>query len=70
MTCIGEGVHGCNWCEAPPLVWVELAPPRLWLGPAAVVEALLAGCNTLTSRMSPKVGCSMPSAMVEILGGC
>jgi hypothetical protein len=60
----------CPWRRlvgAPPLVWVELAPPAFWLDPAAVVEVLLllARCCNSTSRMSPKATCSRPLAMVE-----
>jgi hypothetical protein len=47
------------------LVWVELVPPTFWLDPAVVVETLLPGHNTSTFGMSPKVGCSEPSTMVE-----
>jgi hypothetical protein len=47
------------------LVWVEVTPLAFWLDPAAVVEVLLVGCKTLTSRMSPRVGFSEPSTMVE-----
>jgi hypothetical protein len=43
MTCIGEGAHWGDWCGAPLLVWVELAPPSFLLDPAAVVDVLLAG---------------------------
>jgi hypothetical protein len=49
---------------APPLVWVELAPPVFWLDPAAMVGVLLAGRSTWTSGISPKVGCSEPLVMV------
>jgi hypothetical protein len=64
---MGEGAHGGNWCGAPPLIWVELVPLMLWHDPGAVVEVLLLGRSTSTSGMSPKVGCSEPSAMVEII---
>jgi hypothetical protein len=50
---------------APPLVWVELAPPVFWLDPAAMVGVLLAGRSTWTSGISPKVGCSEPLVMVQ-----
>jgi hypothetical protein len=65
MTCIAEGARGGDWCEAPPLVLVELAPPPFWLEPVAVVDMLLAGWCSWTSGISPKVGCSGPSVMVE-----
>jgi hypothetical protein len=48
------------------LVWVELAPLRLWLDPATMVEALLlAGCCNSTSGTSLKAMFSRPSAMVD-----
>jgi hypothetical protein len=50
---------------APPCVWVELVPPLFWLEPTAVVDMLLAGWSSWTSRISPKVECSEPSVMVE-----
>jgi hypothetical protein len=50
-----------DWCEAPPLVWVELAAPPFYLEPAAV--DMLAGCGW-TCGIVLKVGCSTPSAMV------
>jgi hypothetical protein len=65
MTCIGKSAHLGDWCGAPLLVWVELAPPRLWLDTTAVVEALLARCSTWTFGMLLEVGCSEPSAMLE-----
>jgi hypothetical protein len=64
MTYIGKGACAGDWCGAPPLVWVELAPPRFWRDPAAAVD-MLAGWCSWTSGMSPKDGCSEPSAMVE-----
>jgi hypothetical protein len=64
MTCINEGAHGGDWCEAPPLVWVELAPLAFLLDPAVVVDVLLAGCWNWTSGISPKASCSRPSVMV------
>jgi hypothetical protein len=65
MTCINKGALRGDWFGVPPLVCVELVPPMFWLDHAAVVEVLLAECRTSTSRMSPKVGCSEPSAMME-----
>jgi hypothetical protein len=65
MTCIGKGACEGDWCGAPSLVWVELAPSMFLLDPAAVVEVLLAGSRTSTFVMSPKVGCSKPLEMVE-----
>jgi hypothetical protein len=65
MTCIGEDARGGDWCGAPPLVSIELTPTAFWLDPAAVMEVLLAGCNTSTSGMSPNVKCSEPSVIVE-----
>jgi hypothetical protein len=62
MTCTCEGALGCDWCGAPPLVWVELVPPPLWLEPAAVVD-MLTSCSW-NSGMLSKVGCSTSSAMV------
>jgi hypothetical protein len=64
MTCAGEGARRGDWCRAPPLVWVELAPLLFWLEPAAVVD-MLAGWCSWTSRMSLKVERSEPSAMAE-----
>jgi hypothetical protein len=40
-------------------------PLAFWLDPVAVVEVLLAGCRTSTFRISSRVRCSRPSAMVE-----
>jgi hypothetical protein len=65
MTYTGEGARGGNWCGAPPLVWVELAPLAFWLDSTIVMEVLLAGCRTLTFGISLKVGCTEPLAMVE-----
>jgi hypothetical protein len=65
MICIDEGAQSGDWCGAPPLVWVELLPLAFWLDLAAAVEALLDGCDTSTSGMSPKVGNFKPSVMVE-----
>jgi hypothetical protein len=65
MTCIGEDACRGNWCGAPPLIWVELAPLTFWLDPAIVVETLFTGRITSTSGISLKVGCSKPSVMVE-----
>jgi hypothetical protein len=65
MTCIGYGTRGGVWCGTPLLVWVELAPPAFWLNSAMVVDVLFTRCCSRTSGMSPKVGCSKASAMVE-----
>jgi hypothetical protein len=65
MTCISEGAHGGDWCRAPPLVWVELVPSVFWLDPAAVVDMLLTRCCSWTPGISPKVGCSNPSMILE-----
>jgi hypothetical protein len=64
MSCVGEGARIGDWCEAPPLVWVELAALPFWLEPTTVVD-MLAGWCSWTSRMSPAVERSKPSAMVE-----
>jgi hypothetical protein len=45
------------------VVWVELAVPLFWLGPATVVD-MWVGLWSCTSGMSPKVGCSGSSVMV------
>jgi hypothetical protein len=50
---------------APPLVWIELAPLTFLLDLVVVVNVLLAGYCSWTSGMSPKVGCSELSVMVE-----
>jgi hypothetical protein len=56
----GNGVQCLHW------FWVELVPLTFWLDVLlAVMDVLLAGCYNWTSGMSPKVGCSEPSAMVE-----
>jgi hypothetical protein len=65
MPCISEGARWGDWCEAPPLVWVELVPPPFWLEATAVVDMLLASWCSCTSGMSPKAGFSGPLAMVE-----
>jgi hypothetical protein len=43
----------------------QAAPPPFWLEPVIVVDVFLAGWYSWTLWMSPKVGCSKPSAMVE-----
>jgi hypothetical protein len=62
MTCIGEGARGGDWCGAPLLVRVELAPPLFWLEPTVVVDMLLVGWCSLTSW---KAGYSRSLVMVE-----
>jgi hypothetical protein len=65
MTYIGKGACGGDWCGAPPLVWVELAPLAFLLDPAVVVEVLLlTGRWNWTYGMSLKASCSGPSVMV------
>jgi hypothetical protein len=48
----------------PPLVWVELVSPSFWLETDDVKDIVDAWCSW-SSGMSPKVGCSDPSAMVD-----
>jgi hypothetical protein len=64
ITLLG-GIFGGDCYGAPLLVWVKLAPSPFWLEPAVVVDMLLAGWCSWTLGMSPKVGCSEPSIMVE-----
>jgi hypothetical protein len=52
-------------------LWVELAPPPFWLESTAVVD-IMAGWCSWSSGISPKVGCSDPSTMVNriwVVGG-